>query len=72
MERFSRHEQEMHGGMSGAERQTSFEDDAATIAEQFVRARLESRALKNYPGVVPPDLDAAYRCQESAIERWPS
>ena len=47
------------------------ETDAATIAEQFVRARLEGRALQNYPGVVPPDLEAAYRCQEAAIERWP-
>jgi 2-keto-4-pentenoate hydratase len=71
MERFSRHEQEMHAGMSGAVRQTSFESDAARIAEQFVRARLEGRALKEYPGVVPADLETAYRRQEAAIERWP-
>jgi 2-keto-4-pentenoate hydratase len=57
--------------MNGAVRQTSLDAEAASIAEQFVRARLEGGALKEYPGVVPPDLDAAYRCQESAIKRWP-
>ena len=45
--------------------------DVAGIAEQFVRARLTARALSQYPGVVPPDLETAYRCQELAIARWP-
>jgi 2-keto-4-pentenoate hydratase len=45
--------------------------DVAGIAEQFVRARLTARALQEYPGVVPPDLQTAYRCQELAIARWP-
>jgi 2-keto-4-pentenoate hydratase len=45
--------------------------DVAGIAEQFVRARLAARALSQYPGVVPPDLETAYRCQELALSRWP-
>ena len=39
--------------------------DVAAIAEQFVRARLIARALPEFPGIVPPDLDAAYRCQDA-------
>lgn len=45
--------------------------DVAGIADQFVRARLAARALTQYPGVVPPDLETAYRCQELALARWP-
>lgn len=45
--------------------------DGDVIAEQFVRARLEARALPGYPGVVPPDLATAYRCQDLALARWP-
>jgi 2-keto-4-pentenoate hydratase len=45
--------------------------DVAGIAEQFTRARLAARSLAEYPGVVPPDLETAYRCQDLAIERWP-
>jgi 2-keto-4-pentenoate hydratase len=45
--------------------------DADAIAEQFVRARLGARALPEYPGVVPPDLATAYRCQDLALARWP-
>ena len=42
------------------------------IAAQFVQARLEGRSISAYPGGdVPPDLSFAYRCQESAIVRWP-
>jgi 2-keto-4-pentenoate hydratase len=36
-----------------------------------VRARLEARALPEYPGAVPSDLETAYRCQDAALERWP-
>ncbi len=46
-------------------------DDVAAIVENFVTARREARALRDYPGVVPADLATAYRCQEMAIERWP-
>jgi len=45
--------------------------DEAQIAVQFVRARLEARSLAQFPGTVPTDLAAAYRCQELAIARWP-
>lgn len=45
--------------------------DADAIAQQFVRARLDARALPMYPGVVPPDLATAYRCQDLALARWP-
>jgi 2-keto-4-pentenoate hydratase len=45
--------------------------DVAGIAEQFVQARLNARALTHYPGVVPPDLDTAYRCQDHALAHWP-
>jgi 2-keto-4-pentenoate hydratase len=42
------------------------------IAAQFVQARLEGRSISHYPGGdVPVDLAFAYRCQESAIDRWP-
>lgn len=50
---------------------TSSPSDLAGIAEQFVRARLVARALSQYPGVVPPDLETAYRCQELALAHWP-
>ena len=53
--------------MSGAVRQTF--DRRSRSSGQFVGP--QGRALKEYPGVVPPDLEAAYRRQEAAIERWP-
>jgi 2-keto-4-pentenoate hydratase len=45
--------------------------DVAAIAEQFVQARLTARALEQYPGVVPADLETAYRCQDQALAHWP-
>jgi 2-keto-4-pentenoate hydratase len=50
---------------------TPSSSDVAGIAEQFVRARLTAQALSEYPGVVPADLETAYRCQELALARWP-
>jgi 2-keto-4-pentenoate hydratase len=44
---------------------------ARAIAEQFVAARLAAAPLDRYPGPVPPDLDAAYACQDEAIALWP-
>lgn len=41
------------------------------IARAFVAARLAGRPLHEYPGVVPQDLETAYRCQEAAIGLWP-
>jgi 2-keto-4-pentenoate hydratase len=45
--------------------------DARVIAESFVRARLRAEPLAAYPGPPPPDLEAAYRCQDEAIALWP-
>jgi 2-keto-4-pentenoate hydratase len=50
---------------------TPIPSDVAGIAEQFVQARLAARALEQYPGVVPPDLETAYRCQDHALAHWP-
>ncbi|MCD9032733.1 2-keto-4-pentenoate hydratase [Luteimonas sp. Y-2-2-4F] len=44
--------------------------DAVTIAERFVEARAGARALVEFPGAVPPSLEAAYRVQDLAIARW--
>ncbi len=44
---------------------------AEAVAEQFVKARLSASALPDFPGPIPPDLDAAYACQEAAIGLWP-
>jgi 2-keto-4-pentenoate hydratase len=46
-------------------------DPAAAIAEEFVRARLEARALQKYPANVPATLGEAYQIQEAALARWP-
>lgn len=46
-------------------------NNEANIAEEFVRARLEARALSQYPGAVPIDFAGGYRCQDIAIARWP-
>ncbi len=45
--------------------------NADAIAERFVSARLQARALADFPGSIPPDLEHAYRVQDSAIARWP-
>jgi 2-keto-4-pentenoate hydratase len=50
---------------------TPVSSEVARIAGQFVQARLGARALAEYPGVVPPDLETAYRCQDHALEQWP-
>src|SRR5687768_11144736 len=41
------------------------------IAASFVRARLQARALEDFPGRVPDTLEAAYACQDAAIAQWP-
>ncbi len=41
------------------------------IAQAFVTARQEARAISNYPGVRPTDLDTAYAIQAHAIANWP-
>lgn len=44
--------------------------DAREVATAFVRARRTAASLTEYPGGRPPDLDAAYRCQDEAIALW--
>lgn len=46
-------------------------DYARSIAQRFVAARMAALPLDGYPGAVPADLDAAYRCQDAAIDLWP-
>jgi 2-keto-4-pentenoate hydratase len=44
--------------------------DAKRVAAEFVKARRSAGAFDSYPGALPPDLDAAYRCQDEAIALW--
>lgn len=46
-------------------------DAAPDIARRFVEARLAARPLADFPGPLPPDLDAGYACQDAAIPLWP-
>lgn len=41
------------------------------IARAFTDARRAGRALHDFPGAIPDDLDTAYRIQDAAIELWP-
>ncbi|MBO9828485.1 2-keto-4-pentenoate hydratase [Xanthomonas sp. A2111] len=43
----------------------------ADIAARFVQARRQGRALPDFPGVIPDDLETAYRVQDLAIAQWP-
>jgi 2-keto-4-pentenoate hydratase len=44
--------------------------DARAVAAEFVAARRSAGAFTQYPGTPPPDLAAAYRCQDEAIALW--
>ncbi|WP_206860284.1 2-keto-4-pentenoate hydratase [Lysobacter changpingensis] len=44
--------------------------DRATIAGRLVDARRQARALPQYPGSVPANLDEGYACQDLAIALW--
>jgi 2-keto-4-pentenoate hydratase len=44
--------------------------DARAVAAEFVKARRSAGHLTTYPGVIPPDLESAYRCQDAAIALW--
>jgi 2-keto-4-pentenoate hydratase len=44
---------------------------AAAIARRFVAARRDAKSLAEFPGTIPPDLEAAYLCQDLAIKAWP-
>lgn len=45
--------------------------ELAAIADSFVGARRQGRALPGFPGEIPADLATAYRVQDLAIARWP-
>lgn len=49
-------------------------DDAESreIARRLVSARLRARAQPEYPGALPPTLQAGYACQDAAIALWPT
>jgi 2-keto-4-pentenoate hydratase len=44
--------------------------DARKVAARFVEARRSAGWFDGYPGAQPPDLEAAYRCQDQAIALW--
>ncbi len=44
---------------------------AEALAEEFVSARLKATALPDFPGALPPNLDAAYAVQDAAIDIFP-
>jgi len=44
--------------------------DAKRVAAEFVKARRSAGSFMKYPGAQPPDLAAAYRCQDEAIALW--
>jgi 2-keto-4-pentenoate hydratase len=44
--------------------------DARGAATELVKARRAAGWFEDYPGTPPPDLDAAYRCQDEAIGLW--
>jgi 2-keto-4-pentenoate hydratase len=46
------------------------EFDAHRTATELVTARRAAGWFEHYPGTPPPDLDAAYRCQDEAIGLW--
>jgi len=49
----------------------AFGAEAKAIAKRFVTARQTGEALPGFPGPLPPDLAAAYACQDAAIDLVP-
>lgn len=45
--------------------------DASQIAQSFVAARQQAKALPGFPGTPPADLATGYRVQDAAIALWP-
>jgi len=45
--------------------------DPASVARQFVGARLAARSLAEFPGPLPADMAQGYLVQEQAIALWP-
>ena len=48
------------------------DSDSWEIARRLVRARLQATELPDYPGALPPTLDAGYASQDAAIAMWPT
>ncbi len=46
------------------------DSDAQTLADRLVTARRQAQALPDYPGSIPPSLDAGYAVQDRAIALW--
>ncbi len=44
--------------------------DPRQVATRFVEARCAAKGFREFPGAMPPDLDAAYRIQQAAITAW--
>jgi len=44
--------------------------DHQQIAARFVEARRAAMGFRDFPGAMPPDLEAAYRIQKAAIAAW--
>lgn len=57
--------------MSATAAAAKAETRPGTIAERFVQARLEARAVDGYPGQIPQTMDQAYAVQEAAIALYP-
>jgi 2-keto-4-pentenoate hydratase len=57
--------------MGGPDERTGETERVDAIARQFVQARRDGIALRDFPGAIPPTLDAAYRVQDAAIRCWP-
>ena len=45
-------------------------DAAMAVAQAFVAARHEARALPDYPGDIPDSMEAAYLIQDQALGLW--
>src|SRR6187402_2082761 len=48
------------------------ETDSSVIAKRLVDARRQAKALPQYPGAIPANLDEGYACQDAAIPMWQS
>lgn len=55
------------GELMSAMSDTEVTMNTETVANAFVEARRDARALADYPGTVPETLEAAYRVQDAAI-----
>ncbi|MES1190432.1 MAG: 2-keto-4-pentenoate hydratase [Steroidobacter sp.] len=57
--------------MSNSNKPADSDSGIAGIANRFVAARRQHRALDEFPGTLPATLEDAYRCQDRAIKSWP-